>query len=158
VTADRIEHADELLDVLASTRAIRRYRDEPVPDADLARILFAATRAPSGSNRQPFRFLVLREGAVADQAKALMTGLLPPKLVEKISGYAEVRELFTIPKMGVVAGCFVPDGVIRRSNQIRVVRNGTHTSASEMKRLAVSLTAGQNRHRPCCKYRTHHNR
>lgn len=74
MTADRIEHADELLDVLASTRAIRRYRDEPVPDADLARILFAATRAPSGSNRQPFRFLVLREGAVADQAKALIGG------------------------------------------------------------------------------------
>jgi nitroreductase len=72
VTVDRIEHADELLDVLASTRAIRRYRDEPVPDADLARILFAATRAPSGSNRQPFRFLVLRDGAQAEQAKALI--------------------------------------------------------------------------------------
>lgn len=72
MTADRIDHADELLDVLASTRAIRRYRDEPVPDADLARILFAATRAPSGSNRQPFRFLVLRDGAEAEQAKALI--------------------------------------------------------------------------------------
>jgi translation initiation factor IF-2 len=59
-----------------------------------------------------------------DQAKILMQGLLPPKLVEKVSGYAEVRELFTMPRGGVIAGCFVPDGVIRRSNQIRVIRNG----------------------------------
>ena len=35
-------------DVVTTTRSIRRYRDEPVPEADLARILFAASRAPSG--------------------------------------------------------------------------------------------------------------
>lgn len=51
----------DLLDLLATTRAIRRYRDEPVDERDLARMLFAATRAPSGSNAQPFRFLVLRD-------------------------------------------------------------------------------------------------
>jgi nitroreductase len=49
----------EVLDAIATTRAIRRYRDEPVPHDDLNRILFAATRAPSGSNRQGFRFVVL---------------------------------------------------------------------------------------------------
>lgn len=62
----------ETLDALATTRAIRRYRDEPIPDDDLARILFAATRAPSGSNRQPFRFLVLRDGPAAAEARALL--------------------------------------------------------------------------------------
>jgi nitroreductase len=61
-----------LLEGLATTRAIRRYRPEPIPDADLSRILWHATRAPSGSNRQPFRFLVLRDGPVAVQAKALL--------------------------------------------------------------------------------------
>jgi nitroreductase len=61
-----------LLDGLATTRAIRRYRDEPIPDADLATILWHAGRAPSGSNRQPFRFLVLREGPDATRAKALL--------------------------------------------------------------------------------------
>ena len=50
-----------LLDGLATTRAIRRYRDEPVLEDDLATIMWHATRAPSGSNRQPFRFVVLRE-------------------------------------------------------------------------------------------------
>ena len=38
-----------LLDGLASTRTIRRYTDEPIPESDLATILFHATRAPSGS-------------------------------------------------------------------------------------------------------------
>jgi nitroreductase len=57
---------------MATTRAIRRYRDEPIPDDALAAIMFAATRAPSGSNRQPFRFLVLRDGPRAIEAKALL--------------------------------------------------------------------------------------
>ncbi len=49
-----------LLDGLATTRAIRRYTDDPVPDDDLAEILWHAQRAPSGTNRQQFRFIVLR--------------------------------------------------------------------------------------------------
>lgn len=62
----------ELLDALSTTRAIRRYLPDPVGDEDLATMLFVATRAPSGSNRQPFRFLVLRDGPKAVEAKALL--------------------------------------------------------------------------------------
>ena len=61
-----------LLEGLCSTRAIRRYRDEPVPEHVLRDVLFAATRAPSGSNRQPFRFLVLTDGPKAAEAKKLI--------------------------------------------------------------------------------------
>src|SRR5205085_6226964 len=61
-----------LLEGMATTRAIRRYRDEPVPPDALQQMLFAATRAPSGSNRQPFRFLVLTDGERARQAKRLI--------------------------------------------------------------------------------------
>jgi nitroreductase len=61
-----------LLEGIASTRAIRRYRDEPVPTDALSTMMFAATRAPSGSNRQPFRFLVLRDGPKAQEAKRLI--------------------------------------------------------------------------------------
>jgi nitroreductase len=66
--------ADELglLAGLTSTRSIRRYRGEPVPPAALRAMLFAATRAPSGSNRQPFRFVVLTDGPIAREAKALI--------------------------------------------------------------------------------------
>ena len=55
---------------MATTRAVRRYGDEPVPEADLARIVFAATRAPSGSNAQPFRFVVLRDSDTALRGEA----------------------------------------------------------------------------------------
>ena len=61
-----------LLEGIATTRAVRRYHDEPVPAGALRDMLFAATRAPSGSNRQPFRFLVLTDGERADAAKALI--------------------------------------------------------------------------------------
>ena len=61
-----------LLEGLTSTRSIRRYRGEPVPDEVLRDILFAATRAPSGSNRQPFRFVVLRDGPLAVEARRLL--------------------------------------------------------------------------------------
>lgn len=61
-----------LIDGLTTTRAIRRYLNEPVPDEVLRTICFAATRAPSGSNRQPFRLIVLTDGPVAAAAKALI--------------------------------------------------------------------------------------
>jgi len=67
-------HDDQvsLYEGLLTTRAIRRYTDEKIPDDALRDILFATTRAPSGSNRQPFRFVVLRDGPVATEAKRLI--------------------------------------------------------------------------------------
>lgn len=85
-------HSDvDLLEGICTTRAIRRYRPDPIPDEDLARILFAATRAPSGSNRQPFRFLVLRDGARAERAKALLGRSFREGWAAKLAadGYAE---------------------------------------------------------------------
>jgi nitroreductase len=61
-----------LLEGLATTRSVRRYRPEPFPDDDLRTILWHAGRAPSGSNRQPFRFLVLRDGPNAVAARAVL--------------------------------------------------------------------------------------
>jgi nitroreductase len=61
-----------LLQGLATTRAIRRFRPDPIPEDDLATILWHASRAPTGSNRQPFRFLVLRDGPRALEAKAVL--------------------------------------------------------------------------------------
>lgn len=62
----------DFTEVITTTRAIRRYRPEPIPEEDLSRILFAASRAPSGSNSQPFRFVVLRDGPTATRARALL--------------------------------------------------------------------------------------
>jgi nitroreductase len=62
----------DFFETVTTARAIRRYRPEPIPEADLATMLFAATRAPSGSNRQPFRFVVLRDGPRATEVRALL--------------------------------------------------------------------------------------
>jgi nitroreductase len=57
---------------MATTRTIRRYTTDPVPAEALRAMLFAATRAPSGSNRQPFRFIVLTDGPKAVAAKQIV--------------------------------------------------------------------------------------
>lgn len=62
----------DVLEAIATTRAIRRFAPDPIPEDDLAQMFFAASRAPSGSNRQPFRFIVLRDGPRAVAAKQLL--------------------------------------------------------------------------------------
>ncbi len=52
-------------------------------------------------------------------------GMLSPDIVEQDTGIAEVRELFKVPKVGVIAGCYVMDGEISRDDEVRVVRDGT---------------------------------
>lgn len=69
--------ADEvvgLLDGISTTRTIRRYTSDAVPEDALREMMFAATRAPSGSNRQPFRMLVLTDGPNAVEAKRIIGG------------------------------------------------------------------------------------
>ncbi|MCU0808205.1 MAG: translation initiation factor IF-2 [Candidatus Contendobacter sp.] len=58
-----------------------------------------------------------------DDVKRAMIGMLKPEFKEQIIGLAEVRGVFRSPKFGVVAGCMVIDGVVRRSNPIRVLRS-----------------------------------
>ncbi|MDO8364403.1 MAG: nitroreductase family protein [Actinomycetota bacterium] len=61
-----------LLEGLATTRTIRRYAPETIPEEVLSQMLWHATRAPSGSNRQPVRYLVLRDGPQALMARHLL--------------------------------------------------------------------------------------
>lgn len=61
-----------LAEGLSTTRSIRRYSDAPVTDEQLAQVMHLATRAPSGSNRQPFRFVVLRDGPRAKQVRSML--------------------------------------------------------------------------------------
>jgi nitroreductase len=72
-----------LLEGMATTRAIRRFRPDPIPDGDLSTIMWHASRAPSGSNRQSFRFIVLRDGPRAREAKALLGEVFRVEWAEK---------------------------------------------------------------------------
>ncbi len=67
-----------------------------------------------------------------DEIKAAMEGMLSPDIEEKITGSAEVRETFNISKVGTIAGCFVIDGVIKRSSKIRVIRDGIVVHSGEL--------------------------
>jgi translation initiation factor IF-2 len=53
-----------------------------------------------------------------------MVGMMASKFEERVLGRAEVREVFQIPRVGAIAGCYVTDGKIERGRQIRVLRDG----------------------------------
>ena len=58
-----------------------------------------------------------------DEVKAAMSGMLAPEKKEEIIGLVEVREVYSISRIGNVAGCMVLDGVVRRDSQVRLLRN-----------------------------------
>jgi translation initiation factor IF-2 len=65
-------------------------------------------------------------------------GLLGPEMREVPLGQAEVRAIFRVPRVGVVAGCYVTDGAIRRNSRVRLVRDGTvvyETGLASLKRF-----------------------
>ncbi len=61
---------------------------------------------------------------LVDDLKKALAGLLSPTVIEKSLGRAEVRNIFTVPKMGTIAGSFVTEGKIARSSMLRLVRDG----------------------------------
>lgn len=60
---------------------------------------------------------------IVDQVKSALSGMLAPKFKEEIVGIAEVRDVFRSPKLGAIAGCMVVEGIVKRNNPIRVLRN-----------------------------------
>jgi len=58
-----------------------------------------------------------------DEVKAAMSGMLAPEKKEEVIGLVEVREVYSISRIGNVAGCMVLDGLVRRDSQIRLLRN-----------------------------------
>jgi translation initiation factor IF-2 len=54
-----------------------------------------------------------------------MVGMLAPEYEEVVTGDAEVREIFRVPRVGAIAGCYVQDGVISRGSKVRFLREGT---------------------------------
>jgi hypothetical protein len=61
----------DALDVIAQRRSIRRFRDAPIPDNVIEKILTTATLAPSGKNAQSWRYVVVREEARADMVRIM---------------------------------------------------------------------------------------
>lgn len=75
---------------------------------------------------------------VADDVRAALEGLLAPELKEKILGYAKIREVYNISKVGKVAGCMVKEGLMKRGAKVRLLRSNVvyHTGVlSQLKRF-----------------------
>jgi F420 biosynthesis protein FbiB-like protein len=63
------------LEAIEQRRSIRKFRDTPIPDEVVEKIIHAATLAPSGKNRQPWRFIVVRQDKRADMVRAMREGI-----------------------------------------------------------------------------------
>ncbi|KJZ00802.1 Translation initiation factor IF-2 [Pseudoalteromonas sp. THAF3] len=70
-----------------------------------------------------------------EEVKQAMTGMLQPEFKQEIIGLAEVRDVFKAPKIGSVAGCMVTEGVVKRSNPIRVLRDNVVIYEGELESL-----------------------
>ena len=70
-----------------------------------------------------------------NDVKDAMEGMLEPTSEEVITGNIQVREVFKISKIGTVAGCYVTDGIVKRSNQVRLVRDGIVVYTGEINQL-----------------------
>lgn len=60
-----------------------------------------------------------------EEINAARVGLLSPDIVEEDTGIAEVRDLFKVPKVGTIAGCYIVEGELSRDDKVRIVRDGT---------------------------------
>jgi translation initiation factor IF-2 len=86
---------------------------------------------------------------LVDDVKAAMSGLLPPTLREEMLGNAQILEVFTISKIGKVAGCRVTDGVVQRGANVRLIRDnvvvheGKLSTLKRFKDEVKEVVAGQ---------------
>ena len=59
-----------------------------------------------------------------EEVQAAMEGMLTPDTKEEVTGTLEVRNTFKVPRVGVIAGCYVTDGIIKRSGSVHLIRDG----------------------------------
>lgn len=73
--------------------------------------------------------------SLLEDVESAMVGMLAPEYEEIVTGDAEVREIFSVPKIGKIAGCYVTNGVITRNSKVRFIREGTIIWKGEVKSL-----------------------
>jgi nitroreductase len=77
------------LDAIAARRSIRRFKDTPVPDEMIQTVLAAAIQAPSGKNKQPWRFTVVRGACRAEMIQTLRAGIAQARAAGENPGSSE---------------------------------------------------------------------
>ncbi|SAK74132.1 translation initiation factor IF-2 [Caballeronia calidae] len=94
----------------------------------------AQARKVAEANGIDIRYYNIIYDAV-DEVKAAMSGMLAPEKRETVTGMVEVRQVIRVPKVGLIAGCMVTDGVVKRSSSVRVIRNNVVIHTGELDSL-----------------------
>ena len=142
-TLAKIANDEVHVSVIHSAVGSINESDVTLAKASNATIIGFNVRANMGA-----RALAHREGVdiryysiiydVANDMKKAVEGLLTPEEKEKILGYAEVRQVFSVSKIGKIAGCMVTEGLVKRGAQVRILRDHVviHTGdLSQLKRF-----------------------
>ena len=72
---------------------------------------------------------------LTDDIKKLLSGMLAPEIRETFLGYAEVKEVFAVSKVGKVAGCLVTEGQVKQGATVRLIRDNVVIHQSELSQL-----------------------
>jgi translation initiation factor IF-2 len=72
---------------------------------------------------------------MVDEIKAALSGMLTPDKKENITGMVEIRQVFTISKVGTIAGCYVTEGLVKRGSLVRLLRNNVVIHTGELDSL-----------------------
>ena len=94
----------------------------------------ASSKKLAEANGVDIRYYNIIYDAV-DEVKLAMSGMLAPEKREEIVGMVEIREVYTISRIGTVAGCMVTDGLVRRDSQVRLLRNNVVHWSGHMESL-----------------------
>lgn len=114
--------------------------DVNLAQASKAVIIGFNTRADAGARKAAesfgvdIRYYNIIYDAV-DEVKQALSGMLAPEKKEAITGTVEIRQIFTISRVGTIAGCMVTSGVIKRSSSVRVLRNNVVIHTGELESL-----------------------
>ncbi|MDH3400473.1 MAG: EF-Tu/IF-2/RF-3 family GTPase, partial [Chromatiales bacterium] len=136
----KLSNDEVKVNVIASSVGGITESDVNLAAASKAFIIGFNVRADSGARNMvkdtgvDMRYYSIIYEAI-DDVKAAINGMLAPEIREQIVGIAQVREVFRSPKFGAVAGCIVTEGVVRRNNPIRVLRDNVVIYEGELESL-----------------------
>lgn len=139
-TVQKLEHEEVKIRVLNATVGQITESDVQLAKASGAVVIAFNVRATTQA-----RELAQREGVdiryysiiyqVADDVEQLVRGKIAPKHREKFLGYAEIRKVFEITKVGKVAGCYVTEGVVKRGCGVRLLRDNVVIHEGDLSQL-----------------------
>ena len=114
--------------------------DVNLAQASKAVIIGFNTRADAGARKAAenfgvdIRYYNIIYDAV-DEVKQALSGMLAPEKKEAVTGMVEIRQIFTISRVGTIAGCMVTSGIVKRTSSVRVLRNNVVIHTGELESL-----------------------